>query len=110
MDHDNRDTLMLGQTSQRWDETRIEVRQDWVRLTWHEHVSALELAPRRGLPNSIQVAGRVRHRADPRPVLPTVGNGLDSRVPSNLRAVCSNQGDAQVKTHRRSEILEGHSQ
>src|SRR5882757_202365 len=64
VDHHNGDALMLGQTSQRWDEPRIEVGKHWIRLARHEHVATVELSPRRTLPHAVQIAGGVRHRAD----------------------------------------------
>lgn len=109
VNHHHAGSLELRQRLESREQAGLE-RGELRRCRLREEPMRAPCAPGSGLPHSIQVAGRVVHPADPRPMLPPIGQCLSCCLTPDIRAIRSNEPGTQARTHRRSELLERHNQ
>ena len=109
MDHHHTDPLKLGERFQRREKRRFERRKLRSGRLWKQPVGTPS-PPRRSLPNSIQVTGRVLHRTDARPVLPAIRQRLRGRLRTNLGTVGRHERSAQPWSNHSGELFKRHNQ
>jgi hypothetical protein len=68
----------------------------WCRLG-KDHLSTRQESPGPTAADPIEITDRILHDLDPLPVFPAVDEGVDSGLPSSLRAIGSHECDAEKR-------------